>query len=438
MTDLLRPRQLHGKYRIEKRFAQGAFADIYRATDTIEGITVALKIPHGKHISEDLLSDFRKEAQIMAKLDHPNILPVKTADFIEGKFTIVYPIGERSLADRIRSRMSLRTALQFTEQILEAMAYAHSKRVIHCDVKPENMILFPGNKLRLTDFGIARIAHRTQAASGSGTVGYIAPEQAMGQPSFRSDVFSGGLVIYRMLTGHLPEWPFDWPPPGHDRLKEKVHPDMIGFLRRSLEVISKKRFRDGTHMLSSFRKLKVRTLRSWTRSVRKRTKTDTMSTRDWRQIRMLQFKRQYGKELETHHTCRSCEGPVAESMQACPWCCAEDPVTRGETRHPEYCARCGRGMKLDWRFCPWCHGPGYEVSTNRQYSDTRYTERCGNAKCSRGDLFPFMRYCPWCRAKTKQPWKIPGARSRCKHCSWGVAGEYWDHCPWCSRTLNSR
>jgi serine/threonine protein kinase len=116
--------------------------------------------------------------------------------------------------------------------MIEAVAYAHRQRIIHCDIKPENFILFPDNRLRLTDFGIARVAQNTVAGSGSGTVGYMAPEQAMGKPSMRSDVFSLGLVIYRMLTGQLPEWPFEWPPPrippapaegacGHDRGPQK-------------------------------------------------------------------------------------------------------------------------------------------------------------------------------------------------------------------------
>jgi serine/threonine protein kinase len=90
-----------------------------------------------------------------------------------------------------------------------AIAYAHAhNRVIHCDVKPDNFILFPDNVLKLADFGIAKVAYQTLRASGSGTVGYVAPEQAMGKPSFRSDVFSLGLILYRMFSGVLPEWPY--------------------------------------------------------------------------------------------------------------------------------------------------------------------------------------------------------------------------------------
>ena len=145
---------------------------------------------------------------------------------------IAFPLGEQSLDDRLAKRMSLRTALDLGEQLLRAIAFAHENRVIHCDVKPDNLLLFPNNRLRLTDFGISKIAHRTISASGAGTVGYMAPEQAMGRPSARSDVFAAGIVLWQMFSGYLPEWPFDWPPPAYERMKRRVHPDMLAVLRR--------------------------------------------------------------------------------------------------------------------------------------------------------------------------------------------------------------
>ena len=123
---------------------------------------------------------------------------------------------------------------------------------------PENMILFSDGRLRLSDFGIAKVAQRTIRGSGTGTVGYMAPEQAMGKPSARSDVFSIGLTVYRMLTGHWPEWPFEWPLAGHFRLKNRVHPDLTELLRRAIEVDPKKRFRDADQMLRQYLRLKRR------------------------------------------------------------------------------------------------------------------------------------------------------------------------------------
>lgn len=258
----LRARQRLGKYRIERKLANGGFAVVYRAMDTIEGIRVALKIPHPYFIDSDVLKEFRQEVRLTATLDHPNILPLKNAAFIDDLFVIAFPLGEKALDERFRHRMSFDTRMCFARQMIDAVAYAHRQRIIHCDIKPENFILFANNRLRLTDFGIAKIAYdRTVKASGSGTIGYIAPEQAMGKPTLRSDVFSLGLVLYRMFSGQLPEWPFRWPQPGYERLRGKVHPSLIAFLRKAIDVKPRKRFRDAAQMQEAFDELEDRALR---------------------------------------------------------------------------------------------------------------------------------------------------------------------------------
>lgn len=249
---VFKARQKLDKYRIERRLSQGPYASVYRAYDTIEGVRVALKIPHKTMLTPDFLEDFRHEVRTVARLDHPSILPVKNASFIDGNLVLVFPLGEKTLADRLRSRMTTARALHLTHQLLQAVACSHRHRIIHCDIKPENLILFPGNRLRLTDFGIAKAAHRTVAASGSGTLGYIAPEQAMGKPSFRSDVFSTGLVLYRMFSGKLPEYPFDWPPPGIDRLRSKLSRETVAVIRKAVCFRPRRRFADGDQMLTAF------------------------------------------------------------------------------------------------------------------------------------------------------------------------------------------
>lgn len=266
---MLKVRQVFDKYKIERRLGEGGFAIVYQALDTIEGVRVALKIPHGAMMDETALKSFRHEARLTAKLDHPNILPLKYACFIDGQFVIVTPMGEKTLADRLRSRMSFQTIMDYAEQTLEAVAYAHRRRIMHCDIKPENIILFPGNRLRLTDFGTAKVAIQTIRSSGTGTIGYMAPEQAMGQPSLRSDVFSLGLLIYRMLTGQWPEWPYDWPPPGHLRLKRRPQSDFVNFLRKAIDLRPRKRFSDADQMLASFRRIKTRALNFQARKKRK-------------------------------------------------------------------------------------------------------------------------------------------------------------------------
>ena len=258
----LRARQRLGKYRIERKLAVGGFAHVYQAFDTIEGVHVALKMPHAANVNASLLDSFQREARLVAKLDHPNILPIKDASFIDGRFVITSRLGARTLGERLRNRISFATAIQLIEQMIEAVAHAHENKIIHCDIKPENMILHPDGRLQLMDFGIAKVAQRTivrtMIASGSGTVGYLAPEQAMGRPSARSDVFALGLLAYKILTNHLPEYPFDWPPPAYATLRRKAHPDFIEFIRKTLEIRPHKRFSDATEMLNAFQRLKPR------------------------------------------------------------------------------------------------------------------------------------------------------------------------------------
>lgn len=254
---MLRARQKLGKYRIEKRLSDGPLAAVYQAYDTIHGLRVALKIPHRRMMDDYFLADFRKEVRLLAKLDHPNILPIQNACFIDGYFVISMPLGLETLGTRLQKRISTARALEFTQQILAAVAHAHEHRIIHCDIKPDNFLLFPDNQLRLADFGFSKLARgRVLEASGSGTVGYVAPEQAMGRPVLASDVFSVGLVLYRMFAGVLPRWPYDWPPPGAARLRQKLHPDMVALIRRAMEVKPSRRYRDGIQMLAAFERIR--------------------------------------------------------------------------------------------------------------------------------------------------------------------------------------
>ncbi len=423
-TALLRARQKIGKYRVVSRIASGPLADVYAAYDTIHKQRVALKIPKtGDHTGAD---EFLHEVQVAAKLTHPNILSVLNASYIDDHFVIAMELGEQSLADRLERRMSMVRAMEIASQALAALAHAHEHKIIHCDIKPENFILFAGNQLKLADFGFAKISLRTLKASGSGTIDYIAPEQAMGRPKFQSDVFSLGLVLYRLFSGVLPEWPFEWPLPGHDRLKSRVRQDLVDMLRKAIQLDPSKRYRTAIHMQADFERLKSHARRQ------KRTRTNAGSRNgsSWRRLQWREFQRQFRKHLDTRHQCRRCEGPVAMSMQACPWCGIDKPARGCESSMPSSCPRCERGVKNEWDYCAWCYGPGFVEETARVYPDKRYSARCSNQRC-RGKLMPFMRYCPWCRTKVKRPWKLAASRSRCRSCKWGIAGEFWNYCAWC-------
>ena len=431
---MLRPGNRLGKYKLVSRLSSGPFATVYRALDTLEGVHVALKIPHKALVTKETLEDFSREVRLAARLDHPNILGLKTADYIDGHLVIAFPLGQESLDQRLQRRMSLRMSLELGEQLLRALAFAHENRVIHCDVKPDNLLLFPGGLLRLTDFGISKVAQRTISGSGEGTVGYMAPEQAMGRPSRRSDVFAAGLVLWQMFSGELPEWPFEPPLPGYAKLKYLLHPDMIALLKRALELKPNRRFDDGGQILAAYLRAKPKTLRQLARQRPRKTKSPT-TKRHWKEIRQQQFRQRFGRLLETRLTCGRCGGPVSEFMHACPWCGTGRKVIRDETALPACCPRCHRGMKLDWLYCPWCYGPGFEPLSTRHYTDRRYAARCRNPRCERKDLMPFMRYCPWCHTKVRHKWKIQGTSDACRKCGWGVLSEFWTTCPWCGTGL---
>ncbi|MHC4953166.1 MAG: protein kinase domain-containing protein [Planctomycetota bacterium] len=413
-----------GKYRLLARLGSGGHADVYRARDTVERVVVALKIPRPEYTPE-----FEHEIRLAVRLNHPNILPLKNADLCDGQLVLASPLGRETLADRMARRMSVARCLGYAEQMLEGLAYAHARRVIHCDVKPENLILFDDDLLCLCDFGIAKQAVRTMSASGSGTIGYVAPEQALGTPSFRSDVFSAGLVVYRMLAGELPRWPFEWPPPGHARLKRNVTPQFIAFLRRALQVDHRKRYRDAEQMLVAFRRA-LKPVRN-----RRRAKTGDNNKSDWRRVRQREFAKQHRAALRLDARCSRCAGPMSAEMQACPWCGKERRRHRGDVSFPACCGRCGRGRKLDWRFCAWCYGAGFKEVASREFSDRRYAARCTNHRCKRRLLMPYSRYCPWCRTKVRRDWKPPGATRRCSRCGWGVFREFWEFCPWCGASI---
>ncbi len=245
------------KYRLQRRLGEGGFATVFSAIDTIEDRKVALKVPDSRYVNNtQSLDDVQREVRIMARLDHPSILPLKDARFIDGHFVMVFPLGEESLSDRLCRRMSRATAVDYVVQMIASVASAHQQNVLHRDIKPENFILFPDQEIKLTDFGLARIEQGMHDVSASGTLGYMAPEQAMGRPSYRSDVFSLGLVIYRMLSGEMPEYPFQAPLPGFNKLRRGLSTDLVALIRKAIDPVPSKRFRDAVAMNNAMQKIR--------------------------------------------------------------------------------------------------------------------------------------------------------------------------------------
>ncbi len=428
---MLRARQKLGKYRIVRRLSEGPLASVYQAYDSVLDKKVALKVPTN---DRQLIDDFIHEARVASRLEHPGILRIQDATTIDGVFVLSMALGTESLGSRIERRMSRELALNFTHQALAAVSYAHANRIIHCDIKPENFIVFPGNHLKLCDFGFAKISSRTIKASGSGTIDYISPEQALGRPRLQSDVFSLGLVLCRLLGGKLPEWPFEWPPEGIDRLKQWLQPATVGVLQTSIEVDPAYRYASVVEMERAF--LRAQSRKS-TRSKKRTVQSASKAPQRWQKLRQRECKQRYGKALALRESCRSCSGPVAESMQYCPWCSKSNPCKDQATRMPWRCPHCDRGVKSDWGWCPWCYGRRFEAETERRFSDKRYVGQCHKAGCH-GPLMRFMRYCPWCHTKVQRKWTLPGTRAKCERCDWGIAKEFWENCAWCGHTVSAK
>lgn len=425
---LARGRRL-GKYRLLKKIGEGGFGEVWKAQDLVEGIPVALKFPQPGWLTRENQKIFQDEVKLVAKLDHHNILKIKTADKMDRHFVIVTLCGKESLAERMKHPKSVRFIYAVIGQILSALAYAHRKKIIHRDIKPENVILFKDGTARLTDFGIARVVERTKVVGeGTGTIGYMAPEQAYGLTDFSSDTFSVGILLYELLTNRLPPWPFEWPYPQHSLLLKKVPPALISLIKRATAFNPANRYPDAVEMEKAWHKA----LRQKHRRPRQRRRKK--EALHWRSYKVQSFVKLHSRKLRLDYLCRKCEQPISEWMMTCPWCGDRQNGFRGITTLPEICHHCEHGRHSDWRFCPWCYGERFKKVSNRPSRDQRYTHACTNPKC-RKPMMPWMHYCPYCHKKVARPWKHAALPENCPHCRWAVAKDFWDFCSWCGKNL---
>jgi serine/threonine-protein kinase len=372
------------------------------------------------------------EARIARRLEHPNIVTVRNADWVDGVFILATDLARTNLAEYSRARRSPRVALEVIRQVASGLAYAHGQRLLHRDVKPENILIFPDGRAALADFGVSRFAAgATRTYTEAGTLGYMAPEQAYGKPRFASDVFSLGLIAYELLTGVLPTWPFTWPLDGQKLFERKVSPEVQRVLRRAAQFDPRKRYPDARAFLGALEDALRESMRSAPpRAPRRRTRPRRLESP--LRVEAELFRRYLGAALDMRYSCRRCEGPIAEAMGCCPWCGARDNSFRDVTRHPLICPDCERGVRPEWSACPWCYAGRFVSNGRRPPADPRAERRCARRGCP-GELRPFMRYCPVCKRKTRRPWTVPQLPERCPRCRWPVSREFWRFCPWCGR-----
>jgi eukaryotic-like serine/threonine-protein kinase len=203
---------LSGRYRLGSKLGSGGMSTVYLAQDEVLDRPVAVKLLH-REISEeaDQLERFRREARAAARLSHPNLVSVIDAGEDGGRPYIVFEYVEgETLKKRIQMEggMPVDEAIAYAIEIGRGLTAAHGRKLVHRDVKPQNVLIDPDGRAKVTDFGIARsLEAEGLTATGRvlGTTDYVAPEQAMGEEvDERSDVYSLGVVLYEMLTGDVP------------------------------------------------------------------------------------------------------------------------------------------------------------------------------------------------------------------------------------------
>ena len=205
-------RVLGDRYVLEEKIGSGGMAEVYLARDKLLDRQVAVKILHESYRSDaEFIERFHREAKAAARLSHPNIVSIYDVGVEEEDHYIVMEyVQGNSLKDKLREEgtLSISDAVKIAKDIASGLNHAHTNNLVHCDIKPHNILLTSDGHAKIADFGIARaITESTMTYSGSviGSVHYFSPEQAQGGTiTPKSDVYSLGVVMYEMLTGKLP------------------------------------------------------------------------------------------------------------------------------------------------------------------------------------------------------------------------------------------
>ena len=204
---------LNNRYQLLQKVGSGGMAEVFRARDSMLERYVAIKVLRADYTENQTFQDrFRQEARAAANLSHPNIVTVHDFGLDSGQLFIVMehvPGSDLKTLLRQRGRFTIEEAIPLIVQACAGIGYAHRAGLVHCDVKPHNMLVTPDKRLKVTDFGIARALATIHPEEHSdvvwGSPQYFSPEQAAGEPpSPASDVYSLGIVLYEVLSGSLP------------------------------------------------------------------------------------------------------------------------------------------------------------------------------------------------------------------------------------------
>jgi eukaryotic-like serine/threonine-protein kinase len=258
---------LCNRFRLEEKIGSGGMSTVYRAFDATLERWVAIKILHADMLQDDAqLERFRREARAAARLQHPHVVTVIDAGEDDGRPFIVFEYVEgETLKSRIRrmGRLPVAEAIAYAIEIGRALQAAHAERIVHRDVKPQNVLIDAEGRAKVTDFGIARsleLDGLTAAGRVLGTTDYVAPEQAIGEGATeQADIYSLGICLWEMLTGDVPfkgenqvavamQHVRD-PLPDVQRLRPEVSSVLASIIDRATRKELKNRYADVTEMV---------------------------------------------------------------------------------------------------------------------------------------------------------------------------------------------
>ncbi len=202
------------RYEVQQKIGIGGMADVYRGKDTLLGRPVAIKILHQNFGSDqDFVARFKREAQAAGKLNHPNVVSMYDVGFDQGfHYIIMEYVSGCTLKEYMQhydGQISVQEAVKITVAIAEGLEHAHTMGIVHCDIKPHNILITDSGRVKVTDFGIARAINSAATMmfthSVMGSAHYISPEQASGKSiNVSTDIYSLGVVLYELLTGKVP------------------------------------------------------------------------------------------------------------------------------------------------------------------------------------------------------------------------------------------
>ena len=207
--DNLIGKRLDGRYSIESLVGVGGMANVYRGTDLKTGNQIAVKVLKDEFLdNEELVRRFKNESKAISILSHPNIVKVYDVSVTDKlQYIVMEYVDGITLKEYLKQRggaLTWKETVHFATQILSALQHAHSKGIIHRDVKPQNIMLLADGSIKMMDFGIARFSRaqsQTVSDKAIGSVHYISPEQAKGERTdARTDIYSVGVMLYEMLS----------------------------------------------------------------------------------------------------------------------------------------------------------------------------------------------------------------------------------------------